>query len=1362
MAQSSLGITVWSKWIGGGIKEAHREISSLDDRVRKVNSSFLIASGRSSMLKTSMLALAPAVKTLGGVMAGTAAVGASMFVAAGVAAGVYGKVMSDTIKRTNEMRAAGEALSKDQQLYVIQVDRLRSAWDALLKTQEANTLGAASIAVDGMTHAVGQLNPMLNATSRIVKENAEAWRDWTMRDDGMKRFAENVTVYGVHSLGILSLAGREVLGGLGHLFREALVHSEGMAESILSGARAFNQWAAGGGFVRFFEWVARNRPLVDGFFDSLWAAVRRIGSAMSDMAPGMLTLVTSFLQLIANTPVPVLQGIYIALLGMKIVASVAAGIGMLTGALAFLLTPVGMVTGGILALAGGLLYLRAKTDFFETTWPAIWENVKKYAEPPLSWLVRTVEVLADTFSTAFSAIRDLINGDYQSALKEMGAHTDEHGTYVSDSWNALYAALKDDVFVPGLNALKEEWKIWSDGFKVDWKGMWSSLGQTLRDEESEWEREFASLWPTFKTTMAEEGQVVKDEWGTMWASVGQTLRDEESEWEREFSSLWPAIKATMAEEGGTLKADWVGMWSGFGTTLSEEGAGWKADWLGTWSSFRTTMLEEAEILRIDWNGMWEGIGQTLREEESEWETDWGNMWRAFGQTMTEEGALMSVEVDTLLSGLGTTFREEYSIWKDDWSGLWRGFTTTLSEEWDIITGTATTKSTETGTVLRDAEAHWSVDWANTWLAFKTEMGIGWELIRDDLGIFLPNTGQLLRDAEFLWKTDWTTMWTDFKRSLSEEWTIMRSDLGGFMSSIGSALSEEWGIWTSDWNGLWNGLKTTLTEELSIIKGEFSAGVTSIGEFWNGLKQKIAEPVQWVVDVVWNNGLRKAWNWINDLWGGDDLKEHTVNFSSGGGVTSGGGGQKAFRTGGPVRGPGSGTSDSINARLSNGEHVWTAREVQAAGGHGGVAQLRSAVLGGAAVRTMGTGPGFAEGGGFWDGVKDFFTPGKNMAQAAGRAAPSLAGFTAVADGLRNTINSASGFAATMTKGLGNKALDAVMAVVLDKLTPKRASHGGGGGSGHPGRLGWRRMWDIVRGAFPDATLTSHFRPGDPGLHGSGEAIDVGWPETSLGIHKMKRLSFWLADHYPTSTELIHTPGMNLRDGRPYVYNGRTADSHYNHVHWGMSGNPDTRPAASSAGADGWRGLILQELAHFGQYDGLAPLVHRRLMQESGGNARAINNWDINAKNGTPSKGLMQVIDPTFAAFKDTRWHPNDIWDPGANMHAAFAYALSRYGSLENAFNRPGGYALGTNGARSGWNWVGERGAELVKFRGGEKVLNPERLGRMAGFAKDDQRPLIDTGGAPLIDASGSTVEAVDKLNKDTLPKLNQMLKQLRGN
>lgn len=66
------------------------------------------------------------------------------------------------------------------------------------------------------------------------------------------------------------------------------------------------------------------------------------------------------------------------------------------------------------------------------------------------------------------------------------------------------------------------------------------------------------------------------------------------------------------------------------------------------------------------------------------------------------------------------------------------------------------------------------------------------------------------------------------------------------------------------------------------------------------------------------------------------------------------GRSMRAAGGPVFGPGTGTSDSIPAMLSNNEHVLTAAEVALAGGHDSVYRMRAAIRAGA-LR-------FAEGGG----------------------------------------------------------------------------------------------------------------------------------------------------------------------------------------------------------------------------------------------------------------------------------------------------------------------------------------------------------------------------------------------------------------
>lgn len=115
----------------------------------------------------------------------------------------------------------------------------------------------------------------------------------------------------------------------------------------------------------------------------------------------------------------------------------------------------------------------------------------------------------------------------------------------------------------------------------------------------------------------------------------------------------------------------------------------------------------------------------------------------------------------------------------------------------------------------------------------------------------------------------------------------------------------------------------------------------------------------------------------------------------------------------------------------------------------------------------------------------------------------------------------------------------------------------------------------------------------------------------------------------------------------------------------------------AGVEQWRTLAARALQITGYYSdsNLAALL-AQMSHESGGNPNAINNWDINAKNGTPSKGLMQVIDPTFRTYAMPPYNTN-IYDPLSNMIASIRYTVSRYGSLYKGWTARGykGYANG---------------------------------------------------------------------------------------
>lgn len=145
------------------------------------------------------------------------------------------------------------------------------------------------------------------------------------------------------------------------------------------------------------------------------------------------------------------------------------------------------------------------------------------------------------------------------------------------------------------------------------------------------------------------------------------------------------------------------------------------------------------------------------------------------------------------------------------------------------------------------------------------------------------------------------------------------------------------------------------------------------------------------------------------------------------------------------------------------------------------------------------------------------------------------------------------------------------------------------------------------------------------------------------------------------QLIH-PGLKLR-----VKSTKASASSKPSASDASSQGSTTTPASVKTYTNDLDGWIREALDIMGQkgipgtYDG----IYRNVMRESSGNPQAINGWDSNAAAGTPSKGLLQVIDPTFAAYHvaGTAYDP---YDPVANITAACNYAAARYGSIDNVF------------------------------------------------------------------------------------------------
>lgn len=387
-----------------------------------------------------------------------------------------------------------------------------------------------------------------------------------------------------------------------------------------------------------------------------------------------------------------------------------------------------------------------------------------------------------------------------------------------------------------------------------------------------------------------------------------------------------------------------------------------------------------------------------------------------------------------------------------------------------------------------------------------------------------------------------------------------------LKALGWMFSSLWNDWIKPfWEKHLKPLISRLSGALDPVKSSWKNFVRDMGKLWRDLGRLVRTPIKFIVETLLNDGLLKGYNWLADKF---DIEPKNVKIPP-----PSGGWDALYATGGAVYGPGTGTSDSIRARLSKGEHVLTAKEVEAAGGHRVIYALRRAILSGGLL------PGFAGGGpvtrrrpGTGDGIGDWL---KRQARGLGRKATDA--FSSAADFFRNPLGSLTDLARGLFDKIPGKDMWFVQKLIslpqeiLGSLKDKVRNLFLGGDEGLDGatagavhsnsnRLGGSAgMIGILRQVFPGLNLNSGYRPGaitvggNPSMHGRNRAVDV---------PPRRDVFEWIRANYPDSFELIFSPAGNrqLYKGRPHVFSDAVRNIHWDHVHWSYDEGgelPDTR-------------------------------------------------------------------------------------------------------------------------------------------------------------------------------------------------------------
>lgn len=510
-----------------------------------------------------------------------------------------------------------------------------------------------------------------------------------------------------------------------------------------------------------------------------------------------------------------------------------------------------------------------------------------------------------------------------------------------------------------------------------------------------------------------------------------------------------------------------------------------------------------------------------------------------------------------------------------------------------------------------------------------------------------------------------------------------------------------------WNELKDGIVAAYNTARDTVFNPMNVFVSqTIPQKWTEMKNAIIRTFSEVRDTIgriWIEMISAAKSAVNTLGGFvnkvidainkipfvKDKLPHLPGFEDGGAI------KKAH--GGEVSGGRPGT-DTVPAMsrwgqrylLDNGEHILTRKDVNVMGGQRAVYAFRRMLHHG-----------------YWDGASKAHVRPFQMA-TGGRVGPEN---NSLLEAHRDHVHVAMnvppmGFPLIIAKAASSGIPHSVGS------TFRPGSRGSGGGLDHhsEGRAvdfpGYNQdrfasFWEATAGVIE---LIHRTNTRDYAIFGGGGGGLISFLMTAAGKlikaafdNAMKVLRDFIGGNLLKGDTVAPTTVRGLFDN----VSGQL-ENYFNEMA-GMGGG-----AATPEQLKGWI-TEAQKYVNIEWIEGLVTLI----MRESGGNPRAINLTDSNAAKGTPSKGLMQTIDPTFRAYRDSRL-PNDPFDPVANIVAGMNYVHARYGSLRNVQQAhaelpPKGYEAGGAIAQA-FDKGGALmpGPSLVRNLTGhpEAVLNPE--------------------------------------------------------
>jgi SLT domain-containing protein/phage-related protein len=1051
-----------------------------------------------------------------------------------------------------------------------------------------------------------------------------------------------------------------------------------------------------------------------------------------ESAPILLAVAQAFGKILDwLTPMmPVLGPVAVGLWG------ISAAVSAITAAMAA--NPIGLIVIALAALVVGIIAIEEKTHFFSNTWHSVWDKI---GEPLTNFwnsakdiFNKLWEFLGPKFTEIWNTLRDTV----MDAWNQISPALTELKNSLQPLWDAakpILAALGAAVYA----AFTFMSSIILNTVINVIKPIINGLVELIRNVIQILTGIFQFLTGAFETVKGVAEIFINFIKMVFYMVTGQS--------DKATASLQAVKNGFMDFFQGIVK-----MLQGLATIID-------GIWDTIYNLFKTAIGTLIGFIRgwvigiIDWfKHMWDVlVGHSIVPDMINAIVDWflSLPKKIFGMIRDFVMGIINFFIDlatkvidavrNLWNNVITSLTTFVQMFKDAWSAVWNwvrdfavGLWNWVKDRWnDFVEGVKQILNLW----VEGIRIIWDTFWS--WIR---DFAVGlWNWVKDRWNDFVEGVKAILNLWVEAFKLIWGNFWGAIRDTAQAIWDFIKQKWDDFCNGVRIIVENIRDrivdIWNRFWNGIketavtiWEGIKTEFDNFKNNVVGTIEGLVNKVKEVWDRITGIFKEPV---------DAVKGIWNGVAGAFG---LPQLAV-----------GGEVQHKATGGSVLGAGTGTSDDIPAMLSNGEHVWTAAEVNAAGGQAAVYKMRQDVLRGgrqnvgignvmndnafagggevrpasldptiAMAREKGDGRAYVYGG---SGPEGFDCSGYMSAIFNSLTGRPLWGRSFSTESDFNALGFADGLGAGFSVGImrGGGGPNSHMAGTLDGTNVESGGahnstrYGGPAAGADHSQFPIKKFLPIMGGQFVS---------GGMGSGGGGPSPEqIRKHDEAVAAIRAK-----IDETNKTSASRTRAIEVAQQPGQAKWIEGALRNAYGIFEPAG-----DVHAAGTQKSGEGAIGKLDAALAAANSIGGTIPEGERLkiiedamratntpppstreawlagmntlITRESGWNAGARNDTDSNAAMGQNSVGLAQVIPSTFEANKAPGL--NNIYGAVDNVAASINYIKRRYGSIENvqqanANMPPQGYALGTQSAAAGWNLVGENGPEMVKFRGGESV------------------------------------------------------------